>query len=78
MNVSACPRITTRLRSAQAQTVMLPKALLFATSKMLIYFQKRFVGIDRLTKIKLKQKEVRSKLFIRDRWFLSHRVTKYL
>jgi hypothetical protein len=30
---------------------MLPKALLFATSKMLIYFQKRFGGVARLTAI---------------------------
>jgi len=34
-----------------AQTVMLTYAFHFATSKMLIYFQKRFGGIARLTAI---------------------------
>ena len=37
-----------------AQTVMLTYALHLATSKMLIYFQKRFDGIDRLTAIWVK------------------------
>jgi hypothetical protein len=33
---------------------MLPKAFLFATSKMLIYFQKRFGGVAHLTSIWVK------------------------
>jgi len=49
-----CPRITTHLRSAQAQTVMLTFCPSLRSLKNANQFQKRSEGVDRLTAIWLK------------------------